>query len=177
MRRLCILAALAAPTAARAAFWDQPARLGITGGVSVIVALGADPDRSRVGFGLDAGYQRFWQDGAYYRDGPLVVAPLVTVAAHVGWTKPFVFAEVTAAAGPMYPLFVADGGFMPLIGAQVGAGLGISTDGWAGPVFVGGVLAPFVEARVEASRRDGAWYAPRLAVGPTLPLNCCGYYD
>ena len=166
---------IALPGPASAAFWDQPARVGITVGASLVVALGKHPDRARYGFGLDAGYQRFWQDGPYYSNTPYRVAPLATIAAHVGWTKPFAFAEVTAVAGPMYPTLVADGGFIPLVGGQIGIGLGLATDGWAGPIWVGTVVGPWVEARVEASRWKGAWHAPILALGPALEINCCAY--
>lgn len=176
MRRAAVLLLLL-PAPARAAFWDHPARDGYTAGVSVLFALGDHPDRARVGFGLDAGYQRFWQDLPYYSDTPRVVAPLVTVAAHAGWSKPFTFAELTASAGPMYPLVVADGGFIPEIGAQVGIGLGMSTDGWAGPLGLATVVGPWSEARVETGRADGAWHAPQVAIGPSVELGCCGYLE
>ncbi len=172
MARFWTLVALAAPATARAGIWDAPPEIGVIGGASVVVALGADPDRARVGFGLDAGYQWFWHGGS---DGPLVPGPLGTVAVHAGWTKPYLFAEVTAVAGAMYPALVADGGFVQAIGAQAGGGLGIATDGWAGPVLVGALLGPLVEARIEAARRDADWHAPRLAIGASLPLNCCSY--
>ena len=126
MARIWLLVALAAPATARAGTWDAPPEIGVIGGVSAVVALGPDPDRARVGFGIDAGYQWFWHGGS---DGPLRAGPLATVAAHVGWTKPFVFAEITAVAGAMYPSLVADGGIVPAIGAQAGGGVGIATDG------------------------------------------------
>ena len=110
----------------------------------------------------DAEYQWFWAEVPYYHDGPVdLPAPGITLAAHVGWTHPVVWSEVTAddraAAGRLQ---VFDGGYQKLFGAQVGGGLGMATDGAAGAVLVGTVLGPMVEGRVEAMR----WHrdAPRL---------------
>lgn len=159
---------------AQAAFWDRPLRTGYTLGLNLVVNLGPVEDRARVGVAVDGEYQRFWADVPYYHDGPVRrPAPELTLAAHVGWTHPVVWSEVSAVAGPMQPLVVADGGFLPLIGAQGGAGLQIATDGSAGPMLVGTVLGPMLEGRIEATRWRSRWHAPRLLVGPTLSLTCC----
>lgn len=163
------------PTAARAASFDD-AKVGYTVGASLVINLGRDDDRSRFGGALDAGYQLFWQDSPYYTDTPYRVAPLVTAAAHVGWTSPVAWSEVTLSAGPMYPRQVGDGGFSPLVGAQVGAGLGLATDGWAGALATGGLLLPMTEARFETGFAPKGLHAPRITVGPSLVLNCCSYF-
>jgi hypothetical protein len=145
--------------------------------VSLIVALGPASDRSRLGVGLDVGRQWFWHEGPYYYDVDDHIAPLATVALNVAWTRPFVGAAVTALGGALYPWRVGDGGFQPLAGAQVGAGVGLSTDGSAGPVFAGEVLGPWSDVRFDVSRSQGAWHAPRLSLGLDAELNCCSYLD
>jgi hypothetical protein len=160
---------------AYAGFWERPLKVGYTVGVNVVVALGAADDRSRMGLAVDGQYQRFWADSPYWTEGSVSKpAPLITAAAHVGWNHPVVWAEATLVAGPMLPFEVGDGGFRPLLGAQGGAGLQLATDGSAGPVLVGAVVGPFVEARVESVVWHG-WHAPRLMIGPTLSLSCCSY--
>lgn len=161
--------------AAHAGFWERPLKSGYTVGASVVVALGPAEDRARVGAALDAQAQRFWADSPYWAEGSVLKpAPLLTAAAHVGWNHPVAWAEVALLAGPMMPSQVGDGGFLPLIGAQAGAGLQLATDGSAGPVLAAAVVGPYVEARLEAVRWQG-WHAPRLLVGPQLSLTCCSY--
>jgi hypothetical protein len=140
----------------------------------VVVNLGRIEDRARVGAAVDAGWSWFWAELPYYHDGPVdLPAPEITLAVHAGWTHPVVWSEVTAVAGPLQPLQVFDGGYLRLIEAQAGVGLGMATDGAAGPLLVGALHVPSVEGRVEATRWGGGWHAPRLLVGPHLSLDCC----
>lgn len=162
---------------AHAGFWERPLKVGYTVGANVVLALGPSDDRSRVGFAVDGQYQRFWADSPYWAAGDVrEPAPLITAAAHVGWNHPVVWSEVTLVAGPMLPAEVGDGGFRPLVGALAGAGLQMGTDGSAGPVLVGSVVGPYVEARVESVVWRG-WHAPRAMLGPQLSLTCCSYFQ
>lgn len=161
---------------AQAAPFDEAPRAGVNAGVSLVVNLGAPSDRAHLGVGLDLGRQWFWHDGPYYSDVPDHLAPLATVAVHATWSRPVTTAALTAMGGPMYPWHVGDGGFRPLVGAQVGAGLGLSTDGAAGLVLAGEVLAPWTDARLDVTRWRGAWHAPHLSAGLNLELNCCYYF-
>lgn len=172
MRLLAAMVGLATAAPARAGFWEDELKVGYTVGLNAVVPLGPGDDRAPIGVGLSGEVQRFWADS----DEPHRVAPLITLAAHVGVTAPVVFGEVTAVAGPMYPIAVGDGGFLPLIGGQVGTGYQIATDGSWGAMVVGAVVGPYVEARVEATRWEATWHAPRLSIGPALSLTCCSYY-
>jgi hypothetical protein len=158
-------------TAAHAAFWDRGTNGGYVVGLNVVVSLGAADDRARVGVAASGQLLYTWA-----QRGELLPAPLFTLDARIGWTHPYVFSELGVLGGAMQPLLIGDGGFLPLIGAQGGAGLQLSTDGSAAPILIGAVVAPYAEARVEAARWQGEWHAPRLMFGPALSLNCCSYY-
>jgi len=162
---------------AQAGLLDVNPKGGITAGVHLVVALGPVDDGGRVGVGVDAGLQRFWHEGPYRSDLSYHLAPLATATARMAWVRRAAHIELIASAGALYPLMVGDGGFMPLAGLQAGAGLGLSSDGSAGPIVSANLLAPYAEARVQAMRWDGGWHAPRLSVGPMLELNCCVYYQ
>jgi hypothetical protein len=162
---------------AHAGFWDRSARVDHSVGLSLVVNLGPAEDRARIGVAADVLIERFWADRPYWADEPVNrAAPLLTLAAHVGWTHPVVWSEVTGVAGPMTPWQVGDFGFTPLIGAQVGLGLQLATDGSAGPLGVATALGPRSEARIEITRWSGGWHAQRLLLGPRLSLDCCGYF-
>lgn len=139
--------------------------------VGVAVNLGPVPDRARVGFALEGGAQLFWPS---FSDVGYHVGPLTTAAAHLAWTRPVTSAQLVVSAGPMYPLVVGSGGFIPLLGAQIGAGVGLATDGAAGPVFVAQVVAPFTELRFDTVLWRKELHAPRLSAGFSLE-NCCSY--
>ena len=132
-----------------------------------------DPaQRIRECIGFDGAYEWFWHRGQQSH-----LAPTLTVAGHLGWTAPIVWLEAVATGGAMYPLVVADGGYIPLAGGRAGGGIGLSNDGSAAPIVTGGVVAPFFEARYEATRWERGWHAPRLSFGAQLPLNCCSSYQ
>lgn len=160
-------------TPAQAAIFAASDRRGFNAGVSLVVNLGPAADRARFGVGLDVGRQWFWHEGPYRSDVPNHLAPLATVALHVLWTRPVTSASLTAMGGPLYPWQVGDGGFRPLLGAQVGGGLGLSTDGAAGPVLAAEVLGPWTDARLDVTRAAGAWRSPHLSLGLNAELNCC----
>lgn len=160
---------------AQAAFWDRPLKTGYTVGLNLVMTLGPSVDRARFGLAVQGQYQRFWADSPYSAtESVLKPAPLLTLDARLGWTHPVVFVEATGLAGPMLPRVVADRGFKPLVGAQVGGGLQLGTDGSAGPVLTGVFLGPSSEVRAEVVHWQG-WHAPRIMVGPTFSLNCCLY--
>jgi hypothetical protein len=163
--------------AAQAGPWDAPARVGYSAGLHAVVALGPVEDGGRWGFGLDAGIQRFWHEGPYRSDVPDHVGPLLDATARLGWLRHAAYVELIASAGAMYPLMVGDGGFLPAAGLQAGLGLGLSSDGSAGPILSANLLAPYTEARVQVMRWDAGWHKPRLSFGPMLELNCCSYYN
>ena len=168
-------ACLVSSAQAHAGFWERDTKVGLAVGVDLVVNLDSAGDGNRVGAAVLAQYRHFWQDSPYWSDTPNQLAPVVIGEARLGWTHPTVFVEVTGSAGPLYPLEVGDGGFRPLFGAHAGAGLGMATDGSAGPVLAAGVLAPFTEVRFEVTHWQG-WHAPRVGLGPRMTLNCCSYY-
>jgi hypothetical protein len=152
---------------------------GYVVGLALAVNLGPHPDRARVGVAIDAGWQRFWHETPWGYPGelPMRVGPIASATAQAGWTRPVAWAQVTAAGGALYPLVVADGGFIPAIGGQVGAGLGLATDGFAGPVLTGQILGPHLGARFDVGRWRGAWHAPRVSAGLEVEANCCSWYE
>lgn len=162
---------------AHGAFWDRPLRANLALGLSAIVTLGPRGDRARFGAGIDGSTQWIWHEGAYWHEGPPLPSPLLEAALHVGWTHPVSFIELTAGAGGVMPSIVSDGGFIPAIGGTAGGGLGFATDGWAGAVVQGLVIAPFSQARIEGAPSADGWTGQRLAIGPMLAPNCCNYYQ
>ena len=166
---------LAVAPSADAAFWDVNPKAGYTAGAHLVVALGPMDDGGRLGFGIDAGIQRFWHEGRYWAPVPDHIAPLATATARLAWVRRAAHVEIIASAGAMYPLMVGDGGFMPAAGLQGGLGLGLSSDGSAGLILSGNALAPYTELRLQTMRWDGGWHATRLSVGPMLEVNCCSY--
>lgn len=158
-----------------APFWELPEHVGYTLGVSLVVNLGPAGERSRFGVAVDGGYQRFWHEGPYYYDVANHPSPLFTAAIRVGWTHPVVFAEVTGAGGVIQPSVVGDAGFQPLFGGQVGAGLGLATDGWAGPVLFGTILGPWIETRLEAELGKEGLHTGRGSIGVYREMNCCAF--
>lgn len=166
---------LGSATAGAAPFWELPQKQGYTVAASLVVNLGRVEDRKRLGAAIDASYQRFWHESPYWSGPERHPGPLATAAMRIGWTHPVVFAQATGAGGVIQPARVGDSGFQPLIGAQLGVGLGISTDGWAGPLSFLSVLGPSLEGRLESGfDRQGA-HAPRVTAGLVHSLNCCGY--
>jgi hypothetical protein len=179
VRRRAMLTALlavggSAPVALAGPF-DAPDKGGYYAGAHAVVALGPVDSGSRWGFGLDGGLQRFWHEGPYRSDVPDHLGPLLSATARLGWLRRAAYAELIASGGAMYPLQVGDSGFLPAAGLQAGLGLGLSSDGSAGPIVSANLLAPYTEARLQVMRWGGGWHSPRLSFGPMLELNCCGY--
>lgn len=141
------------------------------GTVSLVVNLGPVPDRARFGFALEGGAQLFWHESPYSEDGNHL-APLGTISVHVAWTRPVTSAQLVVLGGSMYPLTVAGEGFVPLFGVQVGAGLGVATDGAAGLAVVGQVVAPFSEVRLDTVLWRNRLHAPRMSAGLSIE-SCC----
>lgn len=151
--------------------------VGLLVGASVIVRLDTDEDRGVFGLGLDGTFENIWQDGAYGGSGRSQATPVVRTSVQLGWHPPFTFAQITAQGGIMVPLEVGDGGYVHGAGLIGGVGLGMSTDGSAGPLVTTTMLVPLGQARIEATRWRGDWHASRLSIGPQLPMNCCYYYQ
>lgn len=169
-RGILLAAALVASPPASAASPTQ----GGYATVSLLVNLGPVPDRARLGVALEGGAQLFWHERPYYSEVANHVAPLGTVSAHVAWTRPVTSAQLVVLGGPMYPLVVADGGFVPLFGVQAGVGLGLATDGAAGLVLVGQLVGPYSEIRFDTVLWRTRLHAPRISAGLSLEA-CCAY--
>lgn len=165
-----VLALLVAPSARAAEFWEfnGDGRLDPFVGVGIVVRLGPLDRGVRVGLQLEGAFE--W---AYVDDTGMVrPTPLLRVGAHLGWTHPRTYSEVTGQAG-LAASAGSDGGYVHLVGAMAGGGVGLASDGFAGPVVAGRVVAPFSTVSVAADRWKGAWTVPRLVVGPEYNLYCC----
>ena len=150
-------------------FWKSRRSTGYTLGISLVANLGPAEDRKRFGVAADAQAEWFWHNSRE----PIHPAPLAVAGVQVGWTAPFGHSQVYAQLGPMLPAVVADGGFLPGLGMLVGGGLGMSSDGSAGPLLTASAVAPWLQGRFDVSRWQQDWHAPRLSVGPSLQMACC----
>lgn len=166
----------AAPVASAQPFWERPPRLGLGLGLDLVVHLGPLDDKKRFGVAADGWAERTWLDRPYWRDtsGPQPT-PAIRAEAQMGWSPPHGFSNLSLQVGGQLASG-ADGGYLTLGGFYGGAGLGMSTDGVAGPMLLTMAAAPLVAARLDTTRWQGAWGAPRLSVGPNVPMNCCGTY-
>jgi hypothetical protein len=157
---------------------ERPRRGGLIVGLDLLVHLGPADDHGRFGVAIDGGIQQIWHDRPYYADDfRLEPTPVWQAMATVGWRPRLVRTELTAQVGGLYPMLVADGGYVPGVAAMVGGGVGMATDGFAGLLATGSVLGPLTGARLAASRWQGGWQAPRLTAGVQLPVTCCFYYE
>lgn len=136
-------------------------------GVAVAYRLGPIDRGSRVGVQLEGAFE--W---ALLDDGAIAPTPHVRVGAHVGWTHPRWYTGLLAEAGASVSSG-ADGGYLHLVGVLAGGGLGLASDGFAGPVVAGRVVGPFSTVGLAADRVEGAWASPRFTIGPEHNLNCC----
>ena len=157
--------------------WERPMKDNVVVGIGVLAHLGPLDDRKRFGVEVDGALQRIWHDSPYYTpDFRLEPTPVVQAQWQVGWSPGVWFSELNGQVGALYPMTVADGGYVPGGAAMGGGGLVLSTDGSVGPIVTGSVLGPLSGARVAVTRWQGAWHAPRLSVGLQLPVTCCSYY-
>ncbi len=171
--------------------WQRNLSPGAFLGISLLGSLGPAADRSRFGVAVDATAEAIWHRSSYLDAVQNHVTPVARTSAQFGWiparppapapgsepTTPVFFNQLTVQGGAMYPAHVADGGYIHGAGLLGGLGLGMATDGSAGPIVTGTALAPLFQARIEATRWQERWHAPRLSIGPQLPMNCCSYYQ
>jgi len=158
--------------------FERNPRAALIVGLDLLVHLGPADDHGRFGAAIDGGYLQIWHDSPYYTDGfRLEPSPAWQAMATVGWRPGLVRTELTAQVGGLYPMLVADGGYVPGVAAMAGGGIGMATDGFAGVLATGTVLGPLSGARLAASRWNGGWQAPRLTAGLQLPVNCCLYLE
>jgi hypothetical protein len=138
---------------------------GLFFGLSLVAGLGGE--RVRWGASADAAAQWFGESPS----SPL--GPTGTLEAHVGFAGPALFSEVAAGAGGLVQAGDFDGGYQTLIGARAAVGLGLSTDGAAGPLVLGGVQLPYFDGRVEQWWAGDRFAPPRLSAGVSVNTECC----
>jgi hypothetical protein len=149
-----------------------PGSTAYTVGASLVVQLERHPEHGRFGVALDVGAEQYVPRSPYCQGA--TPSGLVAVVAHVGWSPGVAWANATATGGVIIP-FEPDRLYDVLqVGADAGAGVGLSTDGSSGLILTGSVLAPMSEARFEVMRWDG-WHAPRAMVGVHWPGAGCSY--
>jgi len=177
MRALLVVVALAGALTARAEpFWDRPRRTGLSLGIGLVVNLGPLADCARFGVAAEGVAEWVWLDRPYYHPTGSQLSPALRASIQMGWTHPLVFSGLAVQAGGVYADGF-DGGYQHWVGLLGGGGLGMATDGFAGPFVTGTVPLPWSQVRFEAGRWRGDWHAPRLSAGPQLMANCCLFYD
>lgn len=147
-------------------------------GVDLLVNLGPAEDRKRFGVAFDAGIQGIWHDSPYGSDDfRLEPSPVWQAMVTAGLSPGLVYTDLTLQGGGLYPMEVADAGYIPGIALMGGGGIGMSTDGFAGVLATGSVASFLAGGRFAVDRWQGGWHAPRLTVGAQLPVNCCAYLE